>query len=228
MGSVGRSKFTSSATSGRARAPSGILAAAVQIHTPRLTLRALHQTDLEAFVAYRSDPEVARWQGWDAPYPPDRAAALFAAASADLPPTPGQWRQVALARRSDDALLGDCAFRRSDDGHQAELGVTLARAHHGQGFAAEGLAALIDWLFDEVGLHRVFANCDPRNPGVIDLLRRVGMREEGRFVASLWWKESWVDELWFALLRHEPRPWRLTGDTTTARSPRGATAGRSP
>lgn len=200
----------------------------MQIHTPRLTLRALRQPDLEAFVAYRSDPEVARWQGWDAPYPRDKAAALFAAACADLPPTPGQWRQVAVARRSDDALLGDCAFRRSDDGHQAELGVTLASAHHGQGFAAEALAALIDWLFDEVGLHRVFANCDPRNPGVIALLRRLGLREEGRFVESLWWKDAWVDELWFAMLRREPRPWRLTDDTTTARSHRGATAARSP
>lgn len=200
----------------------------MQIHTPRLTLRALRQPDLDAFVAYRSDPEVARWQSWGAPYPQDAAARLFASASADLPPTPGQWRQVAVARREDDALLGDCAFRRSDDGRQAELGVTFARAHHGQGYAAEALAALIDWLFDEVGLHRVFANCDPQNPGVIRLLRRLGLREEGTFVASLWWKDAWADEQWFALLSREPRAWRVSGDTTTARSPRGATAPRSP
>lgn len=188
-------------------AEQGILAGAVQIHTPRLSLRALRQPDLDAFVAYRSDPEVARWQSWEAPYPRDAAAALFAAASADLPPTPGQWRQVGIARRSDDALLGDCAFRRSDDGHQAELGVTMAREHQGHGYASEALAAVIDWLFDEVGLHRVFANCDPRNPSVISLLRRLGLRDEGRFVASLWWKGTWADEQWFALLNSEPRAW---------------------
>lgn len=180
----------------------------MQIHTPRLTLRAFHRSELDEFVAYRSDPEVARWQGWEAPYPPDAARTLFATASADLPPTPGEWRQVAVARRGDDVLLGDCAFRRSDDGHQAELGVTLARAHQGQGYAGEALARLIDWLFDDVGLHRVFANCDPRNGAVIGLLRRLGLRDEGRFVASLWWKGAWVDEQWFALLRGEPRAWR--------------------
>jgi RimJ/RimL family protein N-acetyltransferase len=178
----------------------------VQIHTPRLVLRALGPADLDAFVAYRSDPEVARWQSWTAPYPRDAARELLTAASADLPPTPGAWRQVAVARRDDGALLGDCAFRRSDDGRQAELGVTLARAHHGQGYAREALAALICWLFDELGLHRVFANCDPHNHAVIALLRRLGMRDEGRFVASLWWKGAWADEQWFALLADEPRP----------------------
>jgi RimJ/RimL family protein N-acetyltransferase len=182
----------------------------VQIHTPRLTLRALVPADLDAFVAYRSDPAVARWQSWDAPYPPSAAEALFTSASADSPPTPGQWRQVGVARRADGVLLGDCAFCRSEDGRQAELGVTLATAHQGQGYAAEALAALIDWLFDEVGVHRVFANCDPQNPGVIALLRRLGLREEGRFVESLWWKGGWTDELWFALLRREPRAWRVS------------------
>ena len=199
----------------------------MQIHTPRLTLRAFLPADLDTFVAYRSDPEVARWQGWEAPYPPESARTLFTRASADLPPTPGEWRQVAVARRSDGLLLGDCAFRRSDDGQQAELGVTLASAHHGQGYASEALAALIDWLFDEVGLHRVFANCDPRNPAVISLLSRLGLRDEGRFVASLWWKGEWADEQWFALLRDEPRAWRVSGGTTPARSPRGATGHHS-
>lgn len=178
----------------------------MRLSTPRLVLRALTPNDLGAFVAYRSDPEVARWQSWDAPYPAASAAALFADASADRPPTPGEWRQVAVARADDDALLGDVAFHRSDDGKQAELGVTLARGHQGQGYAREALAALIGWLFDEVGLHRVVANCDPRNVAVAKLLRGLGMREEGLFVASLWWKGEWADEQWFALLASEPRP----------------------
>jgi RimJ/RimL family protein N-acetyltransferase len=34
-----------------------------------VTLRRFHPGDLTEFVAYRSDPEVARYQSWDAPYP---------------------------------------------------------------------------------------------------------------------------------------------------------------
>lgn len=38
------------------------------LETPRLILRPFQDSDLEPFVAYRSDPEVARYQGWEAPY----------------------------------------------------------------------------------------------------------------------------------------------------------------
>jgi RimJ/RimL family protein N-acetyltransferase len=35
----------------------------------RVVLRRFRPGDLTPFVAYRSSPEVARFQGWDAPYP---------------------------------------------------------------------------------------------------------------------------------------------------------------
>jgi len=36
-----------------------------EIVTERLSLRPFRVDDLAAFVAYRSDPEVARYQSWD-------------------------------------------------------------------------------------------------------------------------------------------------------------------
>lgn len=35
------------------------------------------------------------------------------------------------------------------------------------------------------------------------ILKRVGMRCEGHFVKSLWFKNNWANELWFAILRDE-------------------------
>ena len=40
----------------------------IQIVTERLRLRPFQVEDLEAFVAYRGDPEVARYQSWDCTY----------------------------------------------------------------------------------------------------------------------------------------------------------------
>ena len=38
---------------------------------PRVMLRRFQHADVAKFVAYRSDPQVARFQSWDAPYPRD-------------------------------------------------------------------------------------------------------------------------------------------------------------
>jgi aminoglycoside 6'-N-acetyltransferase len=51
----------------------------------------------------------------------------------------------------------------------------------------------------------VFASCDGRNVASVHLLRRVGMRQEGHLVESMWWKKEWTDELRFAILASE---WR--------------------
>ena len=39
----------------------------------RVVVRRFRPEDVAEFVAYRSDAEVARYQSWDAPYPPDES-----------------------------------------------------------------------------------------------------------------------------------------------------------
>jgi RimJ/RimL family protein N-acetyltransferase len=39
------------------------------LETDRLRIRRFQDSDMESFLAYRNDPEVARYQGWDVPYP---------------------------------------------------------------------------------------------------------------------------------------------------------------
>ncbi len=44
---------------------------------------------------------------------------------------------------------------------------------------------------------------DPANQNAIRLLTRLGFRDEGCFRQSMWLKDEWVDEQWYALLREE-------------------------
>jgi len=174
------------------------------LQTSRLVLRPFEDRDIEPFRLYRSDPEVAKYQGWEAPFRLDQATRFVNEMKARTPGEPGQWYQIALVLKTTGELIGDCAFQRlAEDHHQAEIGFTLARAHQGRGYAAEAVTRLIDYLFGELGLHRVRANCDPENAASARLLHRVGMRHEGRFVESLWFKGRWVGEDWFAILRRE-------------------------
>jgi len=48
--------------------------AGFELRTARLRLREMRAADLPAFVAYRQDPEVARYQGWDESFSLDDSA----------------------------------------------------------------------------------------------------------------------------------------------------------
>ena len=174
------------------------------LDTPRLRLRPFRPADAPAFAAYRSDPRVAEYQGWDAPYPLERAQAFIDAMLASQPGQPGEWYQLAIELRAGGALLGDCAFKLlAHDPRQAEIGMTLAAGAQGQGYALEAGACLLDALFRGYDLHRVQANCDVLNAPSYRLMERLGMRREAHFVENLWFKGRWSSEYWYAILRSE-------------------------
>ncbi len=151
-----------------------------EIVTDRLILRRFRAADLAAFVAYRSDPDVARYQGWDASFSMADAVRFLAEQDAVALGAPGVWTQLAATDRVDGTLHGDCAACISaDDPSSAEIGVTFAPASQGRGYATEALTALLTTLSDEHGVERVHAECHRRNGAVHALLERVGLRRAG-------------------------------------------------
>lgn len=186
-----------------------MLPADVQVfaRTARLTLRSFRPADAATFAAYRSDPAVAEYQGWDAPFPLEAAQTYIAELQTQQLGTPGEWYQIAIERTADGVLLGDCACCvLAEDSRQAEIGFTLASEYQGQGYASEAVQALIDYLFSTFDLHRIRAICDVANTASVRLLERVGMRREGSFIEHVWYKERWSSEHWYALLRREWQP----------------------
>lgn len=175
-----------------------------QLRTPRLCLRRFSESDAEAFASYRSDPAVARYQGWDAPYPVEQASRFVSAMATEPADVPGQWLQIAVTLAGDDALVGDCAFvPQAHEPRTSEIGFTIAAEHQGRGYAREAVSSLLRYLFEQLGKHRVTASCDPRNAQSVKVLEAVGMRREGHMVDSTWAKGEWTDDLLFAILRRE-------------------------
>ena len=180
-----------------------------ELVSDRIVLRRFQPADLDAFVAYRSVPEVARYQSWDAPYPRAKGEQMIADMAKLHPDTPDEWFQFAVALRRTNELVGDCGCRTStENGRQAEIGFTLAPAHQGKGYGTEAVRALLGYLFGARGMHRVSAGCDPRNTASARLMERVGMRREGHQVESYWSKGEWTDDLLYAILAHE---WNQAG-----------------
>lgn len=148
-----------------------------------MTLRRLHPGDLAAFQAYRHDPEVGRWQGWQPQT--DAQALAFLAEMATCPLfAPDTWTQLAIADDLTGQLIGDLGIHISDDATEAEFGFTLARAVQGRGLASAAVREALQRVFAETPVQRIHAQTDARNTACLRLLQRLGAMHVARIEAE--------------------------------------------
>lgn len=139
----------------------------------KVILRRLSPDDLGAFQTYRGDPDVARFQGWNAMDDTQALAFLSAMQAGDIPNV-GGWCQLGIADAQNNILIGDLGLHVASDHGAAELGITLSRTAQGksQGYRAVNLA--VDWIFAHTNVAKIVAITDERNIGAQSLLKRLG------------------------------------------------------
>lgn len=178
----------------------------MNLHTQRLLLRNFQDSDLETFITYRNDPLVAKYQSWSLPYSHEKAKEFIDEMKDIHAPKQGQWLQLALELKETGILIGDVAFCiKDDDIRQATIGFTISSGYWNQGFATEALNVLLDYLFEDINLHRVVADCDTENIGSWKTLEKLGFRREAYFVESLLIDGKYTSEYHYGLLQSE---WR--------------------
>ena len=86
------------------------------LEAKRLRIRQFQDSDLESFLAYRNDPDVARYQGWDVPFSREKALEFVAEMKGKDPNVQGEWFQAAIEESSTGEMVGDTAyFLKKDD-----------------------------------------------------------------------------------------------------------------
>lgn len=146
----------------------------MDIVTARLRLDALRGDDAKVLFGYRGDPAVSRYQGWK-PAVVAEAAQFIEAQQVVAPDTAGAWWQRAIRLRETGELIGDLGLHFLDDA-TVELGVSLAPAHQGRGYAREAVEVMLDFAFGGLRKQRVVALVDPRNLAGMRLLEGLDMR----------------------------------------------------
>lgn len=176
------------------------------LRTERLVVRMPREDDVDVLTAYRNDPEVARLQDWELPYPRERAEQLVAAHADRDDVLLGGGTQLAVEREGQ--LVGDVYVGLDEHCGIAEVGFTLAREHQHQGYAVEAVSAVVDDLVDRLGVHRVVGELSPENLASARLLERLGMTYEYWAEKSFWWRGAWDDNLHYSMTAEQRRDWR--------------------
>lgn len=150
------------------------------LETPRLTLRQLEETDLDALAAILRDPEVmyAYEHGFDPEEVRrwlDRQLERYAEYGFGL------W---AVIEKGSGEFIGQCGVTMQDwDGREVpEIGYHLRRDKWRQGFATEAAEACRDYAFRTLGFPEVYSIIRENNLPSQRVALRNGMSVRGSFV----------------------------------------------
>ena len=84
-----------------------------------------------------------------------------------------------------------------------EIGYMLGEQYHGRGYGTRAVSLLVEKLFRETDLHRVYATVSVENAPSIRLLERLDFAREGVMREHYLIQGRRVDEIIFGILRHE-------------------------
>lgn len=175
---------------------------AAPVRSERLELRLVTLDDIDAVHSWMSDPEVARYQLYEPRTREVVAEKVAETVGATRLASVNDFVQPVIVL--DGEVIGSIYFTiASVENLTGEIGWALRREFWGHGYAAEAASAMLDVAFRDVGLHRVFAELDPRNAASVALCLRLGMRHEATFLEHMMFKGAWADTGIYAILDHE-------------------------
>ena len=173
------------------------------IETPRLLLRKACREDAEPmFRNWASDPEVTKYLTWPTYENVETADGILDDWIAEY--EKGSFYQWMIVLKELGEPIGSISVvRQNETVEEAEIGYCIGSNWWHRGIMTEALAAVIDYLFAEVGMNRVSARHDPNNPHSGAVMRKCGMKYEGTHRACDRNNQGICDTAQYAVLRSE-------------------------
>jgi [ribosomal protein S5]-alanine N-acetyltransferase len=169
-----------------------------QLETETLILREIHLADAKDIFMLYSDSEVVKYHDMEVFKNIERTEKLI-----------NRWgdrfqEQQAIrwgiAKKTDNVIIGTCGYSWQRIAFCAEVGYELAKAHWRQGIMTEALNAMMDFGFEKMELNRIQAMVMLGNTPSMNLLKKIGFKEEGLLRDYGFWKGNLK---MFSLLRKD-------------------------
>lgn len=172
-------------------------------YTERLKVRSMKITDLPDFYFYRSNPEVAKYGGFER-YNAEQANEFIIEQVENRFLQHGEWVQFGIEKRETERLIGDCAVMLIENHKRiAKVKITISHKEQRKGYGKEALTSLLNFLFECNEVRRVTKVVDVENLASIKLIEQIGFRLEGHFIESCFSNGKWRSEFKYAILKHD-------------------------
>jgi len=175
----------------------------LRLETERLVLRRFVETDVgDMFSNWCNDPEVTKYLTWQ-PHGDIAVTREFTKTRMENY-AKNDFYSWAMELKSTGQVIGTIAVvRQQEDIAMAEIGYAMGKAWWNRGYMSEALRAVVKFFFEEVGMNRIEARHDPRNPGSGRVMQKAGMLYEGALRQADTNNQGICDKACYAILASE-------------------------
>lgn len=172
------------------------------LETERLSLQAFTPNDVDNFFNLRSDEDFMMYLGLHPIKKKSSARDRVHDIIHDFNTEKGLSWKITL--KGSTELIGYIGFWKIDYQHyRAEIGFGLDQAHQQKGYMTEAMEAVRDYGFDQLGIHSIKADVDPRNEGSIQLLINAGFQKEAHFRENYFFDGEFLDSDFYCIIRSD-------------------------
>lgn len=185
----------------------------MEVTTEHLRLREFEESDFEPMLVYQSDPRYLRFyeREWaDPEHRVENTRKLLQKFLDSQKEQPRTKFQLAITLPDEGRLIGSVGIRiKSADATEGDIGYELAPEYWNRGYATEAARAMVDFGFDELGLHRVWSYTVAGNTGSRRVMEKLGMTLEGELRETTLLADGWANTVVYGILEQE---WRVKGN----------------
>ena len=150
-----------------------------RMETERLILRPFIDEDASAmYKNWASDPEVTRFLTWPT-HSDVEISKMIVSHWVSLYGETNHYQWAIVLKEINEPIGSIAAVSVNDALDKVEIGYCIGQTWWHRGITTEALRAVMDFFFSEVGVNRVEARHDPRNPHSGAVMAKCGMRFEG-------------------------------------------------
>ena len=172
------------------------------IETPRLILRQARIEDAEPmFRNWANDSEVTKYLTWPAHGNIEVTEKVLASWAESY--QQDDYYQWMIVLKEIGEPIGSIMASTMGRAQSAHIGYCIGKTWWHQGIMSETLKAVMDFLFDEVGYHRVEALHDSNNPHSGGVMKKCGMKYEGTLRQADRNNQGICDAAYYGLLKSE-------------------------
>ena len=172
-----------------------------ELETKRLILRRISKKDASDLYEYAKNPDVSKYLTWSAHESLSYTSGYIKFLIKKY--KKGEFFDWAIELKETKKFIGTCGFSVFDPlNKKVEIGYVLNPQYHNNGFATECVKRIIEYAFEELGIHRIEARIMDGNKASERVIQKCGFTHEGTGIDEMLIKDGYKTIHHYSLIQH--------------------------